>query len=110
MRLTICDGTLSAVFTRFRSAEASWLRQIALDLPLAALVIDFRHAEEFPNSALASLADLLEQLPSTRVELRGMTSHQARLLEYLRGNFTGEAHGGDATRPEQPGTAASPHG
>lgn len=70
---------------RFGPEEAERLHEAVQALaPVSALVLDFAHVTDFQNAALHSLAQVLGELPEARLEVRGVTMHQARLLEYVR--------------------------
>lgn len=79
---------------RFGMEEAEQLHQAVQALaPVSALVLDFAHVTDFQNSAVHSLAQAIGELPDARLEVRGVTLHQARLLEYMRSKPAGEAAG-----------------
>jgi hypothetical protein len=51
--------------------------------PVSSLTIDFGKARRCDDAALARLATSLASLPATEVTIRGLTTHQFRLLTYL---------------------------
>ncbi len=85
MHVQARDGALTVEMTRFSIREAERLHEYLLALaPVSSLVLDFRHVTEFQDAAILSLAGIVEELDCKKLELRGVTHHQARLLEYLR--------------------------
>lgn len=62
--------------SRFRARIAD----LAPDVPV---VLDFSHATEVSDLALAVLASSFEPSARPRVVLRGLTHHQERMLRYL---------------------------
>jgi hypothetical protein len=56
------------------------LRSLA---PVALVTLDFGAVREFDPAAIAPLAELLGSAGAARVRIRGLTAHQARLLEYF---------------------------
>lgn len=89
MRVTQRVGTVVVELTRFRAEDAERMRDVVLELPEdSAVVLDFRRVTEYQSSALLSVVEVLERLRGT-VELLGVSMHQARVLEYLRGSHHG---------------------
>jgi hypothetical protein len=79
------DGVLTVELSRFGVWEAEHLHEHLLRLaPVSGLVLDFRRVTEFQDAAILSLAGIVEELKCQKLELRGVTTHQARLLAYLR--------------------------
>ncbi len=72
--------------TRFGTHEAERLQEsVEAFAPVPKLVLDFTRVREFHDAALLALADALaaRKAASTEVVLRGLTRHQARVLEYF---------------------------
>ena len=62
-------------------AAAQVLRGVLSEIDRAShVVVDFSQVREFHDLALGSLARTLSQRP---IQLRGLRTHQARMLEYL---------------------------
>lgn len=85
MQLETSGGVMKVKLSRFRVEEAERLHEAVHALgPLSRLVLDFGHVAEFQDAAVQTLAGIIGELPDARLELRGVTLHQARVLEYLR--------------------------
>ena len=85
MSITSSQGVMTVELHRFGAEEAERVHEALLALaPVSALVLDLRRASDVQAAALAWLARELDGLGGMRIELRGVTMHQARLLEYLR--------------------------
>ena len=95
MHVVASGGVLTVELrNRFGLEEAERLHEAVHALaPVSALVLDFAHVTDFQNAAIHSLAQVLGELPEARLEVRGVTLHQARLLEYVRRTPTVDVSG-----------------
>jgi hypothetical protein len=79
------DALFVRLGRRFDLLEARRLQDATVAFgPCSQLVIDFMSVQESDDAGLSSLAEVLLAVPDGNFELRGITLHQARVLEYLR--------------------------
>jgi hypothetical protein len=85
MELDATPGALQLRFhSRFTIPEAQHLRDAVLALgPIGRLTLDFTDVRELEDSAIPVLASTLNDLPRTRIVVRGLTMHQWRMLKYF---------------------------
>lgn len=86
MHIEARDGTvvLKRLGRTFAARDAQRAAELLRSLtPCTRLVLDFTAVYDCQDAAFLSLMRALQPLAGVTVALRGLTRHQARLLEYL---------------------------
>jgi hypothetical protein len=102
MRIQAMPGELVVRFgSRFDSNEVSRVAEaIAVFAPLTALTLDFGAIREFRDAAVAPLAAQVSAV-GAKVTLRGLTRHQARVLQYF-GHVAADAPAAEGSPGSEP--------
>jgi len=86
------DELLLSVRGDFGLPDVQAMKDILVGVrPGARITLDFSHAEQMQEVAIAGMAPMLEALKGSTVGVRGLCRHQLRLLAYMGAHLAGAA-------------------
>ncbi len=85
MQVRTSGGALTVDLERLGLAEVERICETLVALaPVSSLILDFRRGSEIQADAVSKLAGVFDELKDVRLEFRGVTLRQARLLDSVR--------------------------